>query len=345
MAEWATYIIVAPDDRRTVARLPEALCRNGAAAAPAWLVRQMGFDASPAKGWRLCPLPPGLSAPARAGDRTSSPRLLLARPTVAGASRRPSDPRQARLKREWDLLQELNAESDCVYVEPLNELAGSEPEHFRVTFACRGIVGVDPSTQAPIYGERHQVELLCDDDFPSKPPRLRWITPIWHPNIQHDREKAVCINEAEWLGAMKIYDLCRMMFEMVQYKNYHAESNTPPYPLDGVVAAWVRNHAEPRGIVKKGERFVDDKPFTRGDADPNRSAPAMLAAPPHIRILSRSSAAEMGADDATRPRARILIPARPSESNAGALMAPVHVNVLNESAEVRASRIKITKRE
>jgi hypothetical protein len=59
-------------------------------------------------------------------------------------------------------------------------------------------------------------------------------------------------------------DLCRQMFEMVQYKNYHADESRPPYPLDHEVAKWVRDVAEPRGIVNKDLGiFVDNRPFVK----------------------------------------------------------------------------------
>ena len=175
----------------------------------------------------------------------------------------PSNPRQARLAREWARLTEMNRESENVRAEPLNWHPGSEPERYKVTFLCKGIADIDPQTKEPIYQYKHEVEIYCDDDFPSEVPKLRWITPIWHPNIQHDEPKGVCVNKAEWVGAIGLDDLCRQMFEMVQYKNYHAEF-VYPYPLDQKVAQWVREFAEPHGIVNKAAgKYVDDRPFVK----------------------------------------------------------------------------------
>jgi ubiquitin-protein ligase len=189
------------------------------------------------------------------------PRLALTCTLAAGAGYTSQDPRQVRLKTEHERLMRLNEESDYVRVKELDVLPGSEPERYLVILLCRGIVGVDAGRQ-PIYGERHEIEVTCRMDFPSNPPELLCRTPIWHPNINH-RNGDVCVNKPEWLGGQRVDDLCRMMFEMVQYKNYHAEY-TPPYPLDGEVAQWVREYAEPHGIVDKRRGiFVDNKPFTR----------------------------------------------------------------------------------
>jgi len=199
----------------------------------------------------------------------------------------PFDPRQARLKTEQERLEKLNRESDYVRAKPLNALPGSEPEHYQVTFLCRGIIGIDASRN-PIYGEKHEVEILCDDEFPSDVPRLQWITPIWHPNIQHEEPKGVCVNKPEWLGEMGLDDLCRLMFEMVQYKNYHAQF-TRPYPLDHEVARWVIEYAEPRNIVNKARNIsVDNKPFTRPTVTEKISV--TIPTPPASRIKLVTSA-------------------------------------------------------
>jgi len=128
---------------------------------------------------------------------------------------------------------------------------------------------------------------------------LGWVTPIWHPNIQHAEPKGVCTNKPEWLGGMGLDDLCRQLFEMVQYKNYHAEM-VPPFPLDQEAARWVREYAEPRGIVdKKRGLFVDDKPFTRPTVPtkitvvrPERRAIKILpkgSTPPRIKVVTKES--------------------------------------------------------
>jgi len=176
----------------------------------------------------------------------------------------PSNPRQARLAKERERLLAVHDESENVRVDVLDNHEGSEPERYRVTFLCRGIVDIDPDSQNPIYANKHQVELYCNEDFPSEVPLLRWVTPIWHPNIQHKEPKGVCVNKPAWLAGIGLDDLCRQMFEMVQYKNYHADESQPPYPLDHEVAKWVREVAEPRGIVSKELGiFVDNRPFVK----------------------------------------------------------------------------------
>jgi ubiquitin-protein ligase len=171
-----------------------------------------------------------------------------------------SNPRLDRLRDEQQRLLGLKNASDHVKVAAVDELPSRPPERYKIAFLCRGIIGIDNS-QNPIYGNEHEVEIYCDDEFPGNVPTLRWNTPIWHPNIQHTEPKHVCVNKGEWMGSTGLDDLCQQMFEMVQYRNYHAQ-NIPPYPLDTEAAKWVRDFAEPRGIVDKRRGIsVDNQPF------------------------------------------------------------------------------------
>jgi ubiquitin-protein ligase len=275
------YLVTVPDGRKSWTLLPDGLNGSEKFPAPGWLLRLFNLS-SEGTTWFLyrasrapCEL---ISA---AGENHN---LWLVRSTVAAAGA-PLDPRQSRLRREKMRLRTLAQESDYVRVEEINVLNGSEPENYRITFLCKGIIGID-SSRRPIYGEKHQVEILCDDDFPSDVPRLRWVTPIWHPNIQHLEPKGVCVNKPEWLGGMGLDDLCRLMFEMVQYKNYHAEYSQP-YPLDQEVARWVLEYAQPNGIVDKSRGIsVDNKPFTRPTVTRLISMPPPKpAAAPRIKLV------------------------------------------------------------
>jgi ubiquitin-protein ligase len=317
------YIICTLDGRRERVRLPADISWAAPLAAPRWLLRQLVPASCLTGDWYLRPIRPSLESQRTIDQPTA---LCIVRATTAAAGKAPFDPRQARLKTERLRLEKLNKESDYVRVEPIDVLEGSEPEHYRVTFLCRGIIGISPS-QRPIYGDRHKVEIVCDHDFPSDVPRLRWITSIWHPNIQHTEPKGVCVNKPEWLGGMGLDDLCRLMFEMVQYKNYHA-TFTQPYPLDNEVAKWVIEYAEPHGIVdKKKKIYVDNKPFTR----PTVTNFISVLAPPE------------------RPTPRIRIVSQPQDAHKSARIKATGISQpgANNAGEPRtgAPRIKVVKKE
>jgi ubiquitin-protein ligase len=297
MTENTICQIDSPDGRRHMITFLSGKLPLDGSPAPDWLLTGIFGSSESIFDWRLRSLvspEQHLRAVSTGLERVVSPRRFgLVANMVAGAHGRPFDPRQARLKKERLALEKLNAESDHVHVTPIDRAEGSEPERYRVVFSCRGIASVD-AAQNPVYSDHHEVLIICDEFFPSDVPKMRWETDIWHPNIQHIEPKGVCVNKAEWLGGMGLDDLTRLMFEMVQYKNYHADAETQPYPLDLDVAKWVRERAEPAGIVDKRRGiFVDDRPFTRptvmsGESPSQVPARIKLVKPrePRIKLLS-----------------------------------------------------------
>lgn len=219
----------------------------------------------PLGGWQVVPLRTASAAFTISSGRTlaaagvrNGDHFSLVRECHAAAIR---DPREDRLRTERLELEELNRKSETVDVAPINVLPGTEPEEYQLTFKCRGIYRID-ANQAPVYGYVHHALMNCGEGFPSTAPIVYWQSDIWHPNIDHVG-KGVCTNAKEWVPAMRLLDTCRMLFEMVQYKAYHA-INADPWPLDREVAQWVRDYAEPNGIVDKSRGiWVDNRPFEK----------------------------------------------------------------------------------
>lgn len=253
-----------------------------------------------------------------------------------------SNPRLDRLRDEQKRLLDLQNDSDHVRVAAVDELPGRPPERYKVTFLCRGIAGID-SSQEPIYSTHHEVEIYCDEEFPGNVPRLKWLSRVWHPNIQHHEPKKVCVNEGEWMGSSGLDDLCQQMFEMVQYRNYHAQ-NTPPYPLDPEAAKWVRDYAEPQGIVNKCRGvFVDNRPFYKPKATSERAIRIKIRAVEHVpgvrvQIGGAKARSAEELDDKRRQAAAAVVPC----NNCGSISAsdvPFCVKCGAKLREVRRIRI------
>ncbi|MEL6671104.1 MAG: ubiquitin-conjugating enzyme E2 [Bacteroidota bacterium] len=132
---------------------------------------------------------------------------------------------------------------------------------FKVTYELASIIGIEEETQQPIYGDRHEVEIQMTENYPQQPAICKALTDIWHPNVKwHGKYKGrICANNKEFGKHFTIAELALGIGEMLQYKNYHA-LNTPPYPEDEKVAKWVREYAEPQGIIALSPpKVVDEK--------------------------------------------------------------------------------------
>ena len=93
----------------------------------------------------------------------------------------------------------------------------------------------------PKYGSIHQVQIYLHNQYPQRWPGMKWLTPIWHPNIHH-LNGSVCIDAAWWTASRSLDRLVIMLGEMIQYKNFHDDPTKPPFPWDPDAARWSRQY-------------------------------------------------------------------------------------------------------
>jgi ubiquitin-protein ligase len=167
-------------------------------------------------------------------------RLMITTDITAGAGAISvnSNPRLRRLRKDYELIQEIDARSDLIQVKATSERVGLPPERYIITYKCKGIVGIDRSGN-PKIGQHHQVEIYLHSQYPQRWPGMKWMTPIWHPNINH-ANGSVCIDAAWWSASRSLDRLVIMLGEMLQYKNFHDDPTKPPFPWDMEAAKWCR---------------------------------------------------------------------------------------------------------
>jgi hypothetical protein len=130
--------------------------------------------------------------------------------------------------------------SDLIKVSAKSEYPGMPPERYIITYQCKGVIGMDRRGN-PKIGEKHQVEIYLHSQYPQRWPGMKWLTPIWHPNINH-ANGSVCIDAAWWSASRSLDRLVIMLGEMVQYKNFHDDPSKPPFPWDMEAASWSRQY-------------------------------------------------------------------------------------------------------
>jgi ubiquitin-protein ligase len=169
-------------------------------------------------------------------------RLVLTADITAGArgSAVMQSPRMRRLAADYKLMEELASQSDLISFTANSARKGLPPERYVVTYACKGIQSVDRQGN-PRFGHRHQVEIYLHNQYPHRWPGMKWLTPIWHPNINHING-TVCIDAAWWTASRSLDRLVIMIGEMVQYKNFHDDPKKPPFPWDPEAARWSRSY-------------------------------------------------------------------------------------------------------
>ena len=169
----------------------------------------------------------------------SDDRLMITTDITAGAVSVNSNPRLRRLRKDYELIQEVAARSDLIKIDAKSEKRGLPPERYIITYLCKGIIGID-SRGNPKIGNRHKVEIYLHSQYPQRWPGMKWLTPVWHPNINHVNG-SVCIDAAWWSASRSLDRLVIMIGEMIQYKNFHDDPKKAPFPWDMEAAKWCRD--------------------------------------------------------------------------------------------------------
>jgi len=154
------------------------------------------------------------------------------------------DPKTRRIDNDYKRLVEINKKSSLIYVEPLSE----DRTYYRVTYRCKGLMKSFPSGQI-IETNYHSMEIYLHREYPRRPPRLIWLTDIFHPNIlSHLENGGVCIGK--WTPMEKLDELVIRIGEMIQYKSYNVND-----ALNEEAKTWARDNLS---------RFpVDDRPLLK----------------------------------------------------------------------------------
>ena len=103
---------------------------------------------------------------------------------------------------------------------------GNPPTYYKFTIVLRGL---RLEGDRAVITEHHQFELKLGAYYPSEPPDVTWLTPIFHPNI---RGQAVCHSQ-QWSPAWSLADFVIELGDMIRMDKFNVKS-----PLDRKASAW-----------------------------------------------------------------------------------------------------------
>jgi ubiquitin-conjugating enzyme E2 N len=106
-------------------------------------------------------------------------------------------------------------------------------------------VTIDGPSQSPYEGGVFKLELFLPDDYPMTPPKVRFLTKIYHPNI--DRLGRICLDvlKSNWSPALQIRTILLSIQALLGAPN-------PDDPLANDVAqAWKENQSQAIATAKE----------------------------------------------------------------------------------------------
>jgi ubiquitin-protein ligase len=138
-------------------------------------------------------------------------------------------PQMRRLRSDLAALERLRAESTVLQFRAFGTPAHRFLIEFRGKSLAREKGKVGLRTQ-------HEVEIKLGASYPRTMPELRWLTPIYHPNISEIG--LVCLGGygTHWVPSLQLDELCVMLWDMARYHNYDIRS-----PYNREAALWAAN--------------------------------------------------------------------------------------------------------
>ncbi len=115
--------------------------------------------------------------------------------------------------------------------------AGEEitPTQYTLAFEANSWAPPPASGQQPVPITQHEVLIDLPSEFPIRAPLVRWLTPIFHPNVFPDlpadpRRRMVCLGELmeHYEPGLDFGKLLQMLLEIAAYRNYDLQSFVDP---------------------------------------------------------------------------------------------------------------------
>jgi ubiquitin-protein ligase len=138
-------------------------------------------------------------------------------------------PQMRRLRSDLAAMERLASESSILRFRAF----GKPPNRYLIEFHGRSLAREKGKVT---YRDHHEVEVKMGSSYPRTMPELRWLSPVYHPNISEIG--LVCLGGygTHWVPSLHLDDLCGMLWDMARYHNYDIRS---PYNRDA--ALWAAN--------------------------------------------------------------------------------------------------------
>src|SRR5437764_2025882 len=136
-------------------------------------------------------------------------------------------PRLRRLRNDLAALERLRDESSVLRFRA----SGKPAAQYSIEFRGRSLARVRGRVTVV---ERHEIEIKLGASYPRTMPELRWLSPIYHPNISEIG--LVCLGGygTHWVPSLHLDELCVMLWDMARYHNYDIRS---PYNRQAALCA------------------------------------------------------------------------------------------------------------
>jgi ubiquitin-protein ligase len=120
--------------------------------------------------------------------------------------------RNARLQADLESLEALKRDSTIFDFEA----TGHPPDRYTLIFRGKGVKR-DPMGQSEVeYLDVHRCDVRLPYSYPGRPPDIRWITSIFHPNISFSGFINLRDVGLPWQASVTLADVCQRLWDVTR---------------------------------------------------------------------------------------------------------------------------------
>jgi hypothetical protein len=127
--------------------------------------------------------------------------------------------RSDRLTADRQSLDALAAASTIFSFEATSDAA----DRFTLTLRGRGLARDGASLADVAARELHQIDVRLPYGYPASPPDIRWLTPIWHPNISFSGFVNLADLGLIWRPDLPLDAICERLWDVVRCQDMNPD--------------------------------------------------------------------------------------------------------------------------
>lgn len=176
--------------------------------------------------------------------------------------------REDRLRADFDAVQALKSASTIFDYEA----DGDPPDRYTVTFKGKGIRRSTDASESIEFVALHRCELRLSFSYPDRPPDIRWLTPLFHPNVSFSGFIELEEVGLPWDPDVGLDVVCERLWDVARLAFVNTEDST-----NYAAQAWFREECQlelpvdhrplrDSAAVQQSSNIVRYRRRSRGDA-------------------------------------------------------------------------------
>jgi ubiquitin-protein ligase len=120
--------------------------------------------------------------------------------------------REERLAAELGVMRALAGQSSILEFE----VEGDPPDKYTITLRGRGLNRASSYGAETEFLDRHECEIRLRYGFPDRPPDVRWLTPVFHPNVSYGGYVKLEECGLEWEKDLTLDVVCERIWDVAR---------------------------------------------------------------------------------------------------------------------------------